>query len=85
MNEDQIFADRQVRVAACKDEIDAVLKKWEFNLVSEGNLSDTVKVSVMIQLQDLKKYPDAEVAQPDMPFASPQEFLDDLNRPGDKL
>jgi hypothetical protein len=85
MNEQQILADRQRRVEACKADIDAALSKWEFNLVSEGQIGDQVKVSVMVQLQDLKKYPDAEVAQPDKPILSPSEFLDDMSKPGDKL
>lgn len=68
MNEKQIKADRQVRATDCHKEIEAILGKYEFTLLAEDIIGTQTKISVNIQLVDLKKY-DSPIAQEDKPKA----------------
>ncbi len=85
MNEEQIVADRQRRVAECKKKIDDALQEFELDLVSEGSIGDQIKISCFIQLKDVKVYPDADVAQPASTKVPIERFLEDLDGPGDKI
>ena len=62
MTEEQITLDRQMRLDACKKEIDEALVKHEFGLVAEDNWGSMTKVRVGLSFIDQKKY-DSPIAQ----------------------
>lgn len=70
MNEKQINEDRQKRVEQAKEEINAILKKYELDIVAEDMIGEHTKVKVMVQFVDTKKYEKAELAQEDKKIIS---------------
>lgn len=68
MNEQQIEEDRKKRATEARKEIESILRKYEVDLVAEGQIGDFVKIEVMMQMKDRKKYPDAILAQPENPI-----------------
>ena len=63
MNEEQIKLDREARIKACRDGLEKLLKDCECSLIAEDNIGMSTKIQVEIKFVDLKKYPNAEVAQ----------------------
>ncbi len=79
MNEEQIKQDRQERVTSAKGEIEAILKKYELDIMAEDMIGEHTKLKVMVQFVDTKKY-DSPLAQPD------KVIIDDLLDPkGDEI
>lgn len=72
MDDKEIQKDRQTRMAACKDEIESVLGKYNFALTAEDNWTPNTKIQVQIQFMDLKKY-DAPLAQEDKPIVKSEK------------
>lgn len=69
MTDQEIQKDRNTRADACKTELEAILKKYEFALLAEDNWTPNTKIRVEISFVDSKKYPKADLAQPEAPKA----------------
>lgn len=64
MTEDEITADRKARYDACMADINSILGKHEFTLSAVSEVNPTMKISVAVQLVDVKDYSfDAALAQ----------------------
>ncbi len=71
MNDQEIQKDRQSRVILAKDEITAILTKYELDLQAEDHIGEHTKISVELQFRDTKKYPEAKLAQEEAPVITP--------------
>lgn len=65
MNDEEIRVDRQGRVAECKTEVEVLLNKYQLGLIAEDFLTPHTKITLDVQFVDMKKYPNAVIAQPD--------------------
>lgn len=63
MTNDEIRLDRNARKEACKNEIDAVLLKYEYYLEATDMITPSTRINVDINMVDIKKYDTATVAQ----------------------
>ena len=64
MTDEEITADRKTRYDACMADINAILGKHEFTLSAVSEVNPTMKISVAVQLVDIKDYSfDAALAQ----------------------
>ena len=64
LTEDEITADRKARYDACMAGINVVLGQHEFTLSAVSEVNPSMKISVAIQLVDIKDYSfDAALAQ----------------------
>lgn len=72
MTDKEIQKDQQERIIKAKEDIGAILKKYELDLAAEDMIGEHTKIKVMVQFVDTKKYPKADLAQPVNPV------IDDL-------
>lgn len=68
MNEQEIEGDRKDRIADARHEIEAILKKYQLELVAEDMIGQTTKLAMMVSFRDLKDYSKAIIAQPKNPL-----------------
>lgn len=79
MTEEQITKDRQERVEKAKNEIGVILQKYELDLTAEDMIGEHTKINVMLQFRDIKKYPEAKIAQEVDPI------IEDIMGPNDSI
>ena len=84
LNDKEIDKDRQERVGLAKEELEAILKKYELQITAEDTIAEHTKIKVAIQFVDIKNY-DSKLAQEDRPIISDEQFNDLLKGKGDKI
>lgn len=84
MNDEQINKDRQERVTKAKEEMEAVLKKYELDVTAEDKIGENTLIKIKVQFVDTKKY-EAPLAQEHKPTITEENLKEVLQGEGDVI
>ena len=73
MTDAEIQKDFEARRALFLPELNAIMQKYELNLTASDSWTPNTMIRINIGIEDIKKYPEAEVAQPAIPAQAPLE------------
>ena len=84
MTDEQIEKDRQERVTKAKEEIEAILRKYELDVTAEDMIGQHTMIKIKVQFIDTKKH-NAPLAQKHNPIVTEDNMKKAGQGKGDKI